>query len=58
MGGNLLNVQSLILMSYFCFFSKTFLGWLRVVLWQKFKEFLKIYAWRSVYILLFEPLKH
>ena len=57
MGGNLLTVQSLILMSYFCFvFSKTYLLWPGVVPWQKLKEFLKIYAWRNVHILLFGPL--
>ena len=31
---------------------------LRVVLWQKWKQFLKIYEWQSVYIPLFGPLLH
>ena len=31
---------------------------LRVVLWQKWKQFLKIYEWQSVYIPLFGPPMH
>ena len=39
-----------------CF--RTLFRWLRVVLWQKLKQFLKIYEWQSVYIPLFGPLLH
>ena len=37
---------------------ETLFGRLRVVLWQKLKQFLKIYEWQSVYIPLFGPLLH
>ena len=39
-----------------CF--RTLFWWLRVVLWQKLKQCLKIYEWQSVYIPLFGPLLH
>ena len=31
---------------------------LRVVLWQKLKQFLKLYEWQSVYITFFGPTMH
>ena len=36
----------------------TLFRWLKVVLWQKLKQFLKIYEWGSVYIPLFGPPMH
>ena len=55
MGGNLLAVQSLILMSYFfCIFEHFFwqlIGWLC----QKLQSFLKMYERHMVYMPLFGP---